>query len=108
MLHLDATPPYGITPAELNKSRPDEKFPVRFDLAQQLRKARSTSKAKLDDLVFPDFPSIDDLREDLERAGVPFDHGRNNRRLDLHAFRKTVVRWCKSAGISTDTAGLLL
>lgn len=108
MLKLDANPPYGETPAEINKSGRDERFPVRFDVAAELRKEKKSRKAKAGDLVFPDCPTIDDLRADLSAAGVAFDDGHGQRRLDLHAMRKTLIRWCKMSGVSIDAASLLL
>ena len=49
-----------------------------------------------------------DLKSDLESAGIPFDDGKNNRRLDFHALRRTLVRLGKNAGLSLDQCSLLL
>ncbi len=106
MLHLNAAPPFAKTPAEWNKSKREEKHTLRYDVAQQLRTARR--KAKAEDLVFPDAPTLEDFRADLKAAGVAIDDGKGNRRLDYHALRRTLVRIAKGAGLSIDQASLLL
>lgn len=107
MLHLTATPPWVEIPAPLNKSRRPEKSPMRYDLAQELRKAKG--RAKSDDLVFPWLRrKLGVFLTDLEAADIRFDDGKGGRRLDRHAFRKTMTRLCKAAGIDVDTASLLL
>lgn len=108
MAHLDASPPFFATPAESNKSRRPEKHVLRYDVAQELRALRKRTKAKADSLVFPVPPTLDDLRADLAAAGVAFELGKNHRRLDFHAFRRTAIRLAKSAGVSLDQASLLL
>lgn len=108
MMRLDANPPFAMVPAELNKSRRDTKYVLRFEVAQELRAERKRSKAKADDLVFPRLLTVDDLRADLAAAGVKFEHAKDYRRLDFHAFRKTLVKLAKAAGLSLDDAGLLL
>jgi integrase len=105
MLHLNATPPWISIPAELNKSRRVEKSPMRYDLAAELRKA----KGKGDDLVFPWLRrKLGPFKDDLTVAGISFDDGKGSRRLDRHAFRKTMIRLLKMAGVSVDAASLIL
>lgn len=104
MLHLDDEKPWGKTPATLNKSRRDEKFPIRHDVAAMLRKERG----RAGEMVFSPLPTLDDLKNDLVKAGVAFDDGKGNRRLDYHSLRKTLVRLCKLSGVSLDAASLLL
>lgn len=109
MFRLDSSPPRVEIPAELNKSKRPEKSPMRYDLAQELRKEKARTKAKADDLVFPWLRrTLVDFRADLIAAGISFDDGKGSRRLDRHAFRKTMVRWLAVAGVSIDAASLLL
>ncbi len=105
-LELTGDKPTLTVRAEIAKSRYASKLPIRADLVPQLAAIRGD--ATDEDLVFPRVPTIDQLREDLKAAGVAFDDGKGSRRLDLHAFRKTVVRLLKSAGVSLDQAQLLL
>lgn len=106
MMHLDAEWPFATTPDVINKSGRDEKHPIRLDVAQQLRAMRGIAKA--DDLVFPNAPTLDDLKTDLKAAGIPFCDSAKLRRLDLHSFRKTLVRLAKDSGLSIDQASLIL
>jgi integrase len=108
MMHLDDEQPWILFPAAVNKSRKDERSPIPHFLAAQLRTAKKEAKAKADDPVFAECPTIDDLRADLATAGVAFDDGKGSRRLDFHAFRKTLVRWLKRAGVGMDDASLIL
>jgi integrase len=112
MLRLDGAPPWVALPAAINKSRRDERSPLRYDLAQQLRAAKG--RAKADDLVFPTMAGLTHRmlmkawRDDLAAAEIPYDDGKGNRRLDFHALRKTLVRLLKSSGVSLDQASLIL
>jgi hypothetical protein len=108
MFHLDDEQPWILFPASVNKSIKDERSPIPHFLAAQLRTAKKEAKAKVDDFVFPVNISIDDLRDDLKAAGVSFDDGRGSRRLDFHAFRKTLIRWAKRSGVPLDDASLLI
>jgi integrase len=113
MLHLDDEQPWILFPAydagrRVNKSKRDERSPIPHFLAAQLRQLKKETKGKADDAVFPTVWTIDDLRADLASAGVAFDQGNGKRRLDLHAFRKTLVRWAKRAGVPMEDASLLL
>lgn len=108
MMNLDATPPFFKTPADINKSRREEKHTLRYDMAQELRAERKRTRAKADDPVFPKLPTLEDFKEDLKAAGVPFELGKDHRRLDFHALRRTLIRLAKRAGVSRDDAGLLL
>jgi integrase len=108
MANLDATPPFFATPAEINKSRKPEKHTVRYEIAQELRAERKRTKAKADDLVFPHPPTLRHFKADLSAAGVAFDDGKGNRRLDFHAFRRTLIRLGKRAGMPRDDVSLLL
>lgn len=106
MMHLDANPPFAKTPAEINKSRREEKHAIRRDMAAMLHDSRNG--ADDDDLVFPNPPTLNDLRDDLKLAGVAFDDGKGNHRLDLHSFRRTLVKFAKQSGLSLEQASLLL
>lgn len=107
MMHLDATPPFILLPKEHNKSRKVEKSLLRYDVAQEFRNAKKKAKAKADDRVFDPFPTIDDWREDLKAAGIPFDvHGQH--RFDRHALRRTLVWLCEASGVSEGMASKVL
>jgi integrase len=99
MMHLDATPPFIQTPAEINKSRKAEKYAVRYDIAQELRSLKKTTKAAGQDPVFPDAPALRDFKADLKAAGVDFSRG-GNQRLDFHALRCSLVSLAKNAGLT--------
>lgn len=92
--------------AELNKTGREVKLAIRRDLAAELVEHRGTRTD--DDLIFQKVPTIDELREDLKSAKIPFDDGKGQRRLDLHSFRKTVIRILKRAGVSIDEAHVFL
>lgn len=108
MMHLDAAPPFAMTPAEMNKSRREEKHTIRYEIAQKLRAFRKSAKAKAHDLVFPNAPDLDDFKADLAAAGVQFELKKNFRRLDYHALRKSLVRLGKGAGLSLEQCSTLL
>jgi integrase len=107
MCQLDSNPPTITTPASINKSRKDEKHVIRHDIAAELRKAKKAKQAKVDALVFPLFPTLEHLRNDLADAGVSFDQAGTGR-LDFHAIRRSVVRIARDHGVTLDDAGLLL
>jgi hypothetical protein len=98
MMHLDATHPFVQTPAEWNKSRKVEKHAIRHEVAQELRAEKKRTRAKADDAVFEDHPSLDDFRNDLRQAGVATDINGNSR-LDFHALRTTLVAIAKASGL---------
>lgn len=100
---LDAERPRINLPAKLSKAGKDERHPLRLDVAQQLRIAKKTSKAKQGDRLFPTPPTLPDLKDDLAAAGVAFERD-GKHRLDFHAFRKTFVGMMKRAGITLDVA----
>jgi integrase len=101
-LRLDLERPVVQVRAEIDKNRKGQQLPLRLDVAQSLRLARG--KARGGDKVFPAVPTMDDLRSDLVAAGVPFSDAKGNRRLDRHAFRRTLISFMKSAGVSMDVA----
>lgn len=107
-LHLDASPPFIKVPAEWDKSRREKKYVMRYEIAQELRAEKRRRRAKADDLVFPSIATVDDLREDLIKAGIAFEFGKNHRRLDFHALRRTLVRIGKGAGLSLEQVSALL
>jgi len=107
-LHESDKPPWVLARAENFKGRRHQRMPLRADLARMMRAYRAKVKPKADDLVFPNFPSIEELREDLRAAGIDFELGKGRGRLDLHAFRKTAMRFLEQAGVSVREASLLL
>lgn len=103
-LHLNDAKPWIQIRGETSKSRRAERSPLRMSLAEALRKVCGKS----DELVFPNPPTIDDLRNDLAAAGIPFDDGKGGRRLDLHAFRRTAIKLMKQAGVPLEEAAAIL
>lgn len=101
-LRLDDSPPWGRVPGP-GKSAGD-KFVIRADVALKLLRRKGAK----DEKVFEYVPTVEDLKADLEAAGVAFDDGKGNRRLDRHAFRRTAIRLLKSSGVSLDQASLVL
>lgn len=107
-LHLDAAPPFIKVPGEWDKSRREKKYVMRYEIAQELRAEKKRRRTKADDLVFPSIATVDDLRADLIKAGIPFEFGKNHRRLDFHALRRTLVRIGKNVGLSLEQVSALL
>jgi integrase len=103
---LDAERPVVRIPGEIQKQKVDQTLPIRHDIAHMLRRHRGN--AKPGDAVFPVVPELDDLKADLHAAGVPFSDRGGNRRLDFHAFRRTLVTMMKRAGIGLDVAHVAL
>jgi integrase len=101
-LHLDDERPWGEVGAWHNKTRVVDKFAIRLDLAQLLRRLKSNADAT--DRVFGELLTVDDLRADLDRAGVAFSDKAGNRRLDFHSFRRTFIKLAKAAGVPLEDA----
>jgi integrase len=107
-IHEDDARPWVAIRAETIKDRKYIPLPLRADVAAMLKAWREERKAKPEDKVFPEVPTLDEIKEDLESAGVKFSDAKGLRRLDLHAFRKTALRWMKQAGVSIDDAAAIL
>lgn len=105
-LHLDAAQPWIAIRGETSKSREFERSPVRREIADDLKDMRG--KAKDSELVFEHVPTAEEIEEDLIGAGLSFKDTNGNRRLDLHAFRKTAIKWMKDAGVPLEQAALIL
>ena len=105
-LHLSDPNPWVEIRGETSKSRRREKSALRKFVAASLLATKGDAKAH--DPLFVRMPTIDDLRADLRAANVAFDDGKGNRRLDLHAFRKTLIRLMKRSGVSLEEASRAL
>jgi integrase len=92
--------------AELSKSGRTARVAIRRDLATDLAALRGDAADR--DRVFPAPPTLDELRADLEAAGVQFADAEGQRRFDFHAFRKTAIRLLKRSGVSMDQAHVFL
>lgn len=106
---LDGKNPTFTLRPEISKSGHAARLAVPSWVVKSLKKQRGDAAAA--DRVFAALPTIDELKKDLEAAGVAFNDGtggRGNRRLDLHAFRKTAIRLLKQAGVSLDEAHVFL
>lgn len=105
-VNLEGERPTLTVPRELSKTGRAARIAIRADLAGDLRKLRGD--AFEDDRVFPNPPTLDELRTDLTAAGVQFADAEGQRRFDFHAFRKTAIRLLKKSGVSLDEAHTFL
>lgn len=103
-LRLDDPAPWVDLSPEISKSRRREKSAIEETVAADLRKLRETLRPESTDRVFPRVPTVDQLRADLVKAGVPFSDASGLRRLDLHAFRKTLVMMMKRSNVPLEQA----
>ncbi len=105
-MNLDADPPTVTVRGEHNKVRRKQDFPLRRDLARMMKAARDGAEPK--DKVFPRLPTLVQHRAYLAAAGIPFDDGAGQDRLDLHAFRKTLQAMLEDAGVDVREASMAL
>ena len=76
--------------AAVNKNRKEQSLPLHHDLATALQQQKPAN-GKADDLVLVNgVPDMDEVRTDLEKAGIPFLDERG-RRMDYHALRTTFI-----------------
>jgi integrase len=76
--------------AAVNKNRKEQSLPLHHDLAKALQQQKPAN-GKADDLVLANgVPDMDEVRTDLEKAGIPFLDERG-RRIDYHALRTTFI-----------------
>jgi integrase len=76
--------------AAVNKNRKEQSLPLHHDLAKALQQQKPAN-GKADDLVLVNgVPNMDEVRTDLEKAGIPFLDERG-RRIDYHALRTTFI-----------------
>ena len=76
--------------AAVNKNRKEQSLPLHHELAKALQQQKPAN-GKVDDLVLVNgVPDMDEVRTDLEKAGVPFLDERG-RRIDYHALRTTFI-----------------
>lgn len=107
-VHESDERPWVAIRAETIKDRKYIPLPLRADVAAMLKDWRQDRKPKPSERLFPEVPTLEEIREDLESAGVKFSDDKGMRRLDLHAFRKTALRWMKQAGVSIEDAAAIL
>ncbi len=103
----DARPWVAIR-AETIKDRKYIPLPLRADVAAMLKDWRHEIKPKGSDKLFPAVPTLKEIQADLAEAKVKFSDEKGLHRLDLHAFRKTALRWMKQAGVSIEDAAAIL
>lgn len=104
-MHLSGDAPEVTVQAISNKIRRVQHFPLRKDVAAMMADARDGAKGK--DIVFR-VPTIEEHREYLAAAKIEFDDGHGQRRLDIHAFRKTLHTWMEDAGVDVREASKAL
>ncbi len=76
--------------AAVNKNRKEQSLPLHHELATVLQQQKPAN-GKADDLVLVNgVPDMDEVRTDLEKAGIPFLDERG-RRIDYHALRTTFI-----------------
>jgi integrase len=76
--------------AAVNKNRKEQSLPLHRELAKALQQQKPAN-GKEDDLVLVNgVPDMDEVRTDLEKAGIPFLDERG-RRIDYHALRTTFI-----------------
>lgn len=104
-LKINGDEPAVIVRAVTNKVRRQQSFPLRKDVAAMMAAAKE--KAKPAGKVFK-VPTIDEHKAYLAKAGIAFDDGKGQHRLDIHAFRKTLHTWMEDAGVDVREASKAL
>jgi site-specific recombinase XerC len=107
-LHERDARPWVAIRAETIKDRKYIPLPLRADVATMLRDWRVELGPKSSDKLFPNVPTLKEIQVDLAAAGVKFSDEKGLHRLDLHAFRKTALRWMRRAGVPLEDAAAIL
>lgn len=90
-------------PASLSKNRKEATLYLRPELSIALQAAKP-KWAKPESYVFRgQIPRVQTLQKDLAAAGIPFEDARQ-RRIDLHALRKTYGTLLAASGVSPRVA----
>jgi len=100
---LDAERPSVVAGAWMTKNKTAQRMPLRDDLAAELN-AIKPDNAKPNDRVFAGLlprVGLDFMRSDLEKAGIPFDNG-CDQRFDFHALRHQGCTWAGATGYSGE------
>jgi integrase len=104
-VHLTAIQPHIVLRASTTKSGREATLPLRADIAAELKTIRR--KASDADRVFPSLPSMDQHKEYLDAARIPFaDSG--GRRADFHALRHTFGTLLSRSGVAPRVAQELM
>lgn len=111
-LDLSETDPHVTVESANNKNRKPQRFALRSDVAKMMADAKAAlaiggTKDIDNKLVFPTVPTIEAHKEYLTLADVKFDED-GQRRLDIHAFRKTLHTWMENAGVDVREASKAL
>jgi hypothetical protein len=76
--------------AAVNKNRKEQSLPLHQELAKALQQQKPAN-CKADDLVLVNgVPKMEEFRQDLKKAGIPFLDERGHR-MDYHALRTTFI-----------------
>lgn len=107
-IHEADTRPWVAIRAETIKDRKYIPLPLRSDVAAMMVAWRGSIQPAAKDRVFKYVPTARDIEVDLKAADVKFSDEKGLHRLDLHAFRKTALKWMKQAGVSIEDAAAIL
>jgi len=105
-VYLEAVPPCLEVEALHAKNRKRTKLELVGELAAELRQVRPAVASDAD-LVFLACPSMDEHRELLEKAGIPYKDAMG-RQADIHSLRKTFATMLNGAGVGPRVAQELM
>jgi integrase len=101
-VRLDQARPAIHLRPEANKSRRDDRIPLNPAVIDVLTKIRPVSPQPLDP-VFPEIPTLDTLKRDLQRASIPYRDA-EGRQADFHSLRYSFCTMLARAGVPIRTA----
>jgi len=104
-VRMDTETPFLAVRASTTKNGKDAVIALHPDLLDALARIKPVN-VQSTDLVFA-VPSIESYREDLKRAGIPYEDGRRGR-ADFHALRKTFGTLMQLSGVTPRTAQELM
>jgi integrase len=101
-IRLDHAKPSVHLRPEANKSRRDDRVPLNHEAVEVLTSLRPEDAGPLDP-VFPSLPTLDTLKRDLEKAGIPYRDA-EGRQFDFHSFRYCFCTMLARADVPIRTA----
>ena len=102
---LDSDPPRVLAQASTTKNHKDAMIGLHPDIVDALKIIRPKVDDEVDEMgsVFPELPSMEQFKEDLKLAGIPFLDPKG-RRGDFHSLRYTLGTMLAVAGIQPRVA----